>query len=183
MNLRELDLKDAPLMLEWMHDDSVAHFMGADFSKKTLKDCENFILSSKNDKKNVHRAIVGDDDTYMGTVSLKNINSEKKEAEFAITIRKQAMGKGYSKFGMDKIIQIGFEELGLEIIYWYVNKNNTRAIQFYDKNGYKQTFENGGFPKHTDGMQSNEQSLYSIERRKTKYGQSFSPFDGESLVV
>lgn len=47
------------------------------------------------------------------------------------------MGKGFSAYGMQEIIRIGFEELGLNLIYWYVAQENSRAIRFYDKNGYK----------------------------------------------
>ena len=43
MKLRKLEEKDAPLMLEWMHDDSVVHNLATDFSKKTLDDCKKFI--------------------------------------------------------------------------------------------------------------------------------------------
>ena len=135
MKLRKLELKDAPLMLEWMHDETVVKDMQADFSSKTLEDCNLFILSSKDTRKNLHLAIVDENDEYMGTVSLKNIEEDK--AEFAITVRKYAMGKGYSRFGMREIIRIGFEDMNLSSIYWYVNKNNQRAIKFYDKNGYQ----------------------------------------------
>ena len=47
------------------------------------------------------------------------------------------MGKGYSRFGMREIIRIGLEDMNLSSIYWYVDKNNQRAIKFYDKNGYQ----------------------------------------------
>lgn len=57
-------------------------------------------------------------------------------AEFAITICRDAMGMGYSKFGMHEIIRYGFEELDLANIYWCVSPENKRAIKFYDKNGY-----------------------------------------------
>ena len=126
-------------MLEWMHDDNVVHYMGTDFSKKKLENCQKFIAESQVDFPNIHRAIVDDEDVYMGTVSLKNIDTKRRTAEFAITIRKTAMGKDYSKFGMSEIIRIGFEELNLETIYWYVSKKNTRAIRFYEKNGYKES--------------------------------------------
>lgn len=137
MRLRKLKLKDAPLMLEWMHDDNVVHFMGTKFSKKTLHDCEMFITSSRNDIKNFHCAIVDEFDVYMGTVSLKNINTERSNAEFAITIRRQAMAKGYSYFGMNEMLKLGFKDLRLDEIYWYVRKDNIRAIRFYKKNGFK----------------------------------------------
>ena len=84
MRLRKLELKDAPLMLEWMHDETVVKDMQADFSSKTLEDCNHFILSSKDTRKNLHLAIVDENDEYMGTVSLKNIEEDK--AEFAITV-------------------------------------------------------------------------------------------------
>ena len=76
MNLRKLELKDAPLMLEWMHDPDVVQNMQADFAHKTLSDCENFIRVSYTDDKNLHLAVVDDNNTYMGTVSLKNIEND-----------------------------------------------------------------------------------------------------------
>ena len=133
--LRKLKKSDAPLMLEWMHDKDVVHFMKADFQHKTLSDCEKFIESAKVDSNNVHLAATDDNDTYMGTVSLKNIDNDS--AEFAITMRRAAMGKGYAAEAMKQIIDKGFNELGLEYIYWYVRPENKRAVRFYDKNGYQ----------------------------------------------
>lgn len=136
MKLRKLEIDDAPLMLEWMHDKSVVKFMQADFAHKTIDDCKAFINAAQDTSNNLHLAIVNDLNEYMGTVSLKNIINGT--AEFAITIRMEAMGKGYSKYGMAEIIRIGLEELGLNRIYWCVSPENIRACKFYDKNGYKQ---------------------------------------------
>lgn len=136
MKLRKLEIKDAPLMLEWMHNRDVTLHMNRDFSKLSLSDCEKFINNSKLDKKNVHMAIADDTDEYLGTVSLKNIDSIKKNAEFGITIRKKAMGKGISFKAMKEIIEYGFEQLGLTSVYWCVLPENTRAVRFYDKNGF-----------------------------------------------
>ena len=157
MKLRKLELKDAPLMLELMLDETVVKDMKADCSSKTLEDCNHFILSSKDTRKNLHLAIVDENDEYMGTVSLKNIEEDK--AEFAITVRKYAMGKGYSRFGMREIIKIGLEDMNLSSIYWYVDKNNQRAINFYDKNGYQRISPEiigGGY----------QQNLYLVSKNK-----------------
>lgn len=135
MKLRKLQSKDAELMLEWMHDESVTEYMQTNFASKSIEDCRRFVEAAQNASKNMHLAIVDDNDDYMGTVSLKNITEE--DAEFAITIRKTAMGKGYSKYGMQEIIRVGFEELNLKIIYWCVSPENKRAVHFYDKNGYR----------------------------------------------
>ena len=105
MRLRTLEEKDAPLMLEWMHDTDVVKDLRADFASKTLDDCIDFIQAAHYSNENLHLAIVGDDDEYMGTVSLKHIM--ERRAEFGITVRSCAMGKGFSKYGMQSIIEKG----------------------------------------------------------------------------
>ena len=178
--LRKLKQSDAPLMFEWMHDEDVVHFMKADFQHKTLSNCEEFIESAQDDRNNLHLAAVDDNDTYMGTVSLKNIDNDS--AEFAITMRRAAMGKGYAAEAMKQIIDKGFNELGLEYIYWCVNPANKRAVRFYDKNGYqrvtldelsktmktsKSALENKERPQVISCTCQFERSIYKTEYRKS----------------
>lgn len=141
MNLRKLLLKDAPLMLEWMHDESVTSKMATDFKSKTIKDCESFIEASEDNKENIHFAIVSDEDEYMGTVSLKHVDRVSLSAEFAITVRTAAMGRGYSWYGMEEIIRRAFEEFNLECVYWCVSKLNERAVRFYDKHNFHEAVD------------------------------------------
>ena len=137
MKLRKLEQRDAPLMLEWMHDNSVVGHLATNFSEKTIEDCQQFIDWSLQTDTDLHLAIADDHDEYMGTVSLKHIHDGT--AEFAITIRSCAMGKGYSAYGMQMILNMGIQELGLRNIYWCVDRVNVRAVRFYDKNGYLRT--------------------------------------------
>lgn len=74
------------------------------------------------------------------TVSLQHITDSS--AEFAITVRTIAMGKGYSKYGMQKIFDLGRKQISLKDIYWCVSPENKRAIRFYDKNGYQKVDKN-----------------------------------------
>ncbi len=134
MRLRKLRKEDAEAMLEWMHDASVVSALRTDFASKTIEDCLSFIAMSENDPQNVHLAIADENDEYMGTVSLKNIS--EKSAEFGITIRSCAMGKDFAIFGMKEIFKYGSERLGIENVYWCVDPVNTRALRFYDKNGF-----------------------------------------------
>lgn len=126
-------------MLAWMHDKSVTEKLRTDFSSKTLQDAENFIKLSWSDKESVHLAIASDDDEYMGTVSLKHI--EDGSAEFAITVRSESMGRGYSWFGMESILEKAFNELELESVYWCVSRNNARAVRFYDKHKFHEALD------------------------------------------
>lgn len=156
-------------MLEWMHDESVTKFMQTDFQAKTEDDCINFISESWEDNENLHMAIVDDDDVYQGTVSLKHVTDSS--AEFAITIRASAMGKGISSAAMEQMIEIGFTRLHLSEIYWCVSPENARAVRFYDKNGYQRidsptNLAGGG----TRCLKS--QLIYSI--RKPRRGERFT---------
>lgn len=141
MYLRKLEMKDAPLMLEWMHDEDVTENLRANFKSKTLADAENFVRGSEDISKDIHLAIASDKDEYMGTVSLKNIDRKSSSAEFGITVRRCAMGHGYSWFGMKEIIQKAFHEYGLERVYWCVSRNNARAVRFYDKHNFPEAMD------------------------------------------
>lgn len=151
MYLRRLEKKDAPLMLEWMHDESVVEFLSANFAAMTIENCYGFIEKSNEQLDrfenitDIHYAIADSNDEYMGTVSLKHINHLEKDAEFAITIRKTAMGKGFSAYGMEAILKKGIEEFGLENIYWCVSSLNKRAVRFYEKHEYNKIVD---VPEH-----------------------------------
>lgn len=141
MRLRKLKLKDAYGMYQWMHDENITSNLRTDFSSMTIQDCENFILHTQDMTNNVYYAIVSDEDEYMGTVSLKHIDLERLSAEFAITVRKEAMGRGYAWFGMESIIEKAFNEFHLESVYWCVSKQNTRAVRFYDKHNFHEAVD------------------------------------------
>ena len=138
MKLRNLEIADAPFMLEWMKSPGITQHLNADFSSKTIEDCCSFILFSRNDSNNIHFAITSDKDEYMGTVSLKNVDRANKRAEFAIVVRDIAIGKGYSWFGMQEILRYAFFNLKLKSVYWCVSLNNKRACRFYDKHNFNE---------------------------------------------
>jgi RimJ/RimL family protein N-acetyltransferase len=147
MYLRKLQLSDAPLMLAWMHDQNVTEHLRADFTSKTIEDAEHFITESQKEfddnqsdvRGDIHLAIATDEDEYMGTVSLRNIANGS--AEFAITVRAEAMGRGYSWFGMESILEKAFTELELESVYWCVSRANQRAVRFYDKHNFHEVLD------------------------------------------
>ena len=138
MKLRHLKIEDAPLMLEWMHDDSVVHNLHRDFASMTIDDCRGFINHTP--PGNLHLAITAtshpDPDEYLGTVSLKHIDTESGSAEFGITTRTCAMGAGIAYEAMQQMLAMARDVFDLRYIYWCVSPDNTRALRFYDKNGY-----------------------------------------------
>ena len=138
MIIRRLQLKDAEGMYEWMQDEDVTCFLAQDFASKTLEDCRNFIMSAaKEEDKKLHRAICDDTGQYLGTVSLKHIDKRNKNAEYAISMRRKAMGTGASTYGTVEILNYAFEVLGLEKVYLNVIPENIRAKKFYQKIGFQ----------------------------------------------
>ncbi len=139
MRLRNLREQDAEKMLEWMHDQDVVRYLKKDFSKMTILDCKSFIENACNNKENIHMAVVNDNDEYMGTVSLKNIDRVKGLSEFGISMRKLAMGTGLAIKAMRQLFQFAYETEKLKKIYWCVDLRNERANCFYKKHGFSET--------------------------------------------
>lgn len=134
--LREIQLKDLEKMHEWMNDPEVTESMAIGRYSHSKEEIAEFIKSSWNDNRNVHFAIVTDQDEYVGTVSLKNINLIDRNAEYAIALHKDFWGSEYARFATDRIIAYGFSKLNLYKIYLNVSVKNTRANKFYEKYGF-----------------------------------------------
>ena len=136
MRLRPLEPRDAGAMLSWMHDPEAAGLLSADFAAKTLEDCRAFIASAARPGPALHWAVADDGDEYMGTVSLKAVDPARGTAEFAIATRREAWGRGFAAFAIRETLRFAFGNLGLNTVYWYVNRENARALRFYQKQGF-----------------------------------------------
>lgn len=146
MRIRKLKIEDSIKMLEWMHNTDINQYFKSDFSSATKDTVMDFITYAMAERKNErHLAVTDNNDCYMGTVSLKNIDSKNKNAEYAISLCPEAIGKGYANFATKKILDIGFAEYSLIKIYLNVINRNVRAIKFYEKFGF---IKEGEFKEH-----------------------------------
>lgn len=136
--LRSLKEADASRMLEWLQNDSITSELNIGGNNATLESVQQFIESAKDETLNLHRAIVDENDNYLGTVSLKGIDLTKKQAEYAIVLHMDALGTGAAISATDAILRIAFDKLGLTRVFLCVRKTNKRAIHFYEKYGWNQ---------------------------------------------
>lgn len=97
------------------------------------------------DGKSIHFAVVDEKDEYQGTISLKNVDLTSLNAEFAISLRRSAQGKGIATQSVRELLNLAFNEFGLERVYLNVLSENKRAIHLYEKCGF--AYE-GEFRKH-----------------------------------
>lgn len=147
IRLRKLQSKDAPLMFEWMQDPQIISNFQIDFTNASQKTADDFIakdLASDNETTK-HYAIINEEDEYLGTISLKNIDYKNKNTEYAIVLRKKAIGTNVAFDSTKALFNVVFRDLNLEKIYLNCLSENKRAINFYRKVGFK--FE-GEFKKH-----------------------------------
>lgn len=139
INLRKLNESDADGMLEWMHDVDIQNNFQKNMLDRTLKDVIDFINTSDTiaeDGKSIHFAIADEEDEYLGTISLKNIDFVNKNAEYAICVRKKAQGNGVAYKATKMILEKAFYEYNLKKVYLNVLESNKRAIHFYEKVGF-----------------------------------------------
>ncbi len=148
MNLRKLELKDAIGMLEWMHDPDIQKCFRFNTEEKTLDDVTEFIQTAEIipiHGKDIHLAIVDENDEYLGTISLKDYDAIAKNAEYAISLRKSAQGKGVGTEATKEILELAFDKFGFEKVYLNVLADNKAAIRLYERIGF--VYE-GEFRKH-----------------------------------
>lgn len=151
IKLRALEPKDAPYMLEWMHDPDIQKGFKRNMLDASMDDVITFINEYSNIPEKIisgmslHYALVEESDEYLGTASLKNIDIMNGTAEYAITTRKIAQGGGKAYNATMMMLKKAFSDLGLRRVYLSVYSNNYSAINLYEKCGF--IFE-GEFRKH-----------------------------------
>ena len=142
--LRRLEAKDIPGMLEWMHDPEINRWYRFDAVSMTEERAEKFIAGSFTETDR-HYAIADDDDNYLGTISLEDIDRVNAHALYAVSLRAKAQGHDIALAATKMLLEIAFRELDLERVYLNVLSDNMRAKRFYEKAGFH--YE-GCFRKH-----------------------------------
>lgn len=106
--LRKLQVDDAKLMLDWMLNSDIYSKMQYDYKNLNIDKCILFIKNSWIDTFNLHLAISNEENKYLGTISLKNIDNKNKNAELGIVIHPMYMGKGIASFALNEIVKKAF---------------------------------------------------------------------------
>lgn len=138
--IRRLEERDAALMLEWMHDESVNCWFRYPFADVTL-DKAKFFIKYSFDEENQHFAITDKTDTYLGTISLKHISEKDHNAELVIAARKKTWNIVTVEHAVTDILHYAFNDLGLHRVYLAVLADNIEARKFYESCGFDQEGE------------------------------------------
>jgi RimJ/RimL family protein N-acetyltransferase len=140
VRLRPLRAEDLDPILEWINDEEVTHTlligrypMTREMEREWI---EQRLKGSETDVSFVMETLDG---TYLGGISLFRIQAVERIAELGLVIgRKSEWGKGYGTEGMGLLINYGFEQLNLHMIYLGVLTHNTHAHKMYRSLGFQE---------------------------------------------
>jgi RimJ/RimL family protein N-acetyltransferase len=151
--LRLIDRGDVPELYEVMINNRQhleQHLQTGDLTKKGVEDGVEWMLKHIQDGSYLqYRLIVGE--KIIGSALLYDIDRKNGTAKTGIWVEKKSEGKGYAGAAMKRLMNYGFEELGLEKIVFDIDPNNTRSEKLAQRLGARlakgdiltETFEDG----------------------------------------
>mgnify|MGYP005636336855 CR=1 FL=1 len=154
--LRELKKEDISQINMWRNDKDLISCLGAPYRYiNTDVDNQWYDNYMKSRNNTVRCSIVNteEEDIVLGLVSLTGISSINQSAEFHIMIGdSENRGKGIGSYATIEMLKHAFYNLNLNRIELSVLESNTRAVNLYEKVGFKKeglqirsTYKNGEF--------------------------------------
>jgi hypothetical protein len=138
--LRPLALNDATNFCRWLADPELTQFLSRwrHQGPPTRKEEREWIQKSFREKNDLNFAIDTVDGVHIGSISLKSIDWENKNAEYGIFIGdKKYWGQGLGTEAGRLIINHGFKKLKLHMIYLRYIAYNIRGEKSYKKIGFR----------------------------------------------
>lgn len=134
MQIRELELDDLPVRVEWMNNPKV--YSSMHFEVPILLD--NTIRWFEKNKKNENRrdVVFLDENKIVAFGGLTSITRDTQMAELYIFVDPNLQHHGIGTAATTLLCQWGFSILGLRKIYLYTNEDNHSAIKAYGKCGF-----------------------------------------------
>ena len=139
INLREIGESDLPKMVEWRNKDRIRkclfnqELITLEKQKKWFKD---YYLNKDDDKIFI---IEAKDSIPIGTIALKDLDSENGKAEFGRMMigEDEYLGKGFAKDATMTLLNYAFNKMNLKKLHLETLTGNKGAICLYEKYGFK----------------------------------------------
>lgn len=140
VNLESIKKQDSSSIERWFNDiEFLRNYDVVPAFPKTQGDVEEMLLEYKNSNENYIFSIrENETDQIIGLCGFENILWNNQNAVLYIGIGEEnSRGKGYGKEAIKLLIQFGFEELNFHRIQLNVLEYNKKAINLYEKIGFK----------------------------------------------
>ena len=138
VRLRPLSLDDLDSAMQWVNDPEVTRTLLTGRYPTTReaerKWFEEHVDINTREACYAIETLAGE---YLGGASLFRIVPVERTAELGIVIgRKTEWGKRYAAEAMQLLLDYGFRELNLHLIYLHVYADHSRAVRLYEKLGF-----------------------------------------------
>lgn len=151
--LRELSKEDIPTLNAWRNNPNLISSLGTGFRYISEEVDEAWFQEYLDNRDKAVRLAIVAEGNYVGNINLTNINSTHRNAEFSILIGDDRyQRKGIGLYVSTKILEHGFNDLGLRRIWLTVVTTNAAAIKLYSRIGFEEEgilrnaiFKNGTF--------------------------------------
>lgn len=135
VSIRKFEKKDIPKKVEWINNPDNNQYLHYDIPI-SVEGTERWLDSHAGDN-NRYDAVIEADGVPVGTIGLLSIDRKNSKAEFYIAMGEPAYkGKGIAKKASQKIIDYGFEFLGLNRIYLFTEVENGNAQKLFERVGF-----------------------------------------------
>jgi len=134
IKLKIIEKADAANLHQLRTDPALTRFIARDVNQ-SISDIEKFIaaVTSDDEKTLFYKIEMISNQELAGTISLKNIDREKKYAEVGYELFTQFQGRGLMSIALDKMIELVFTEAGLEELEAYTHRDNLQSRKLLEK--------------------------------------------------
>lgn len=138
IKLEKFTKQDFQRLINWINsEEELITFAGPGFSFPL--DNNQLLEYITSDTRQIFKVIDVGSNIVIGHCELNNINFTTKSARVCRFLigEKSFRDKGYCKIILNKLISFAFNELGLKTLTLKVYRQNTKAVECYEKCGFK----------------------------------------------
>lgn len=136
--LAPIDMADAALYASWLNDLEVAVNLTMVTQQITLEREEEFLASAEKEGQHLFGIVERPEEKLIGSCGLFDLDWINRTADFGIFIGdKSYWGSGYGEEATRLLLDYAFHVLNLHNIRLCVYDYNSRAVQCYEKCGFK----------------------------------------------
>ena len=149
ITFRPYTKSDIPMRVRWLNNYQAVLYAIDEPNHVTDEESQNkwFNLYEEKLERGIKKFFtILSNDKNVGFMGLSNINKKIGNASVFILIGEDGYrGRGVGRQSMDYLVKYAFGDLGLKSLYLEVDKTNLRAINLYDKLGFKKLGEDEKF--------------------------------------
>ncbi|SFA87205.1 MULTISPECIES: GNAT family N-acetyltransferase [unclassified Bacillus (in: firmicutes)] len=157
VNLVPHSLDFAERIFQLSSDEEVNHHLS--FKDDSVEETKWFITHIINEEKEgraVSRVILDDRLEPIGLTTLMSINHDKRSCHLGSWLGKDYWGKGYNQEAKEQILEIAFEQLGLERVFAGARAENIRSQKAQEKLPYITLNVQDLYPQELETLEKKE---------------------------